>query len=105
MKKLIWFGTIATLAVWSGISWALHSLVGVAGNLASSNADILPVPPEAVEWTSWLALLGTNLGEWLVIGLWAAVSLVIVGLGFMGGKLVQSGRLSGRFRRFAGTRS
>jgi hypothetical protein len=104
MKKLIWFGTAAALVVWSLIAWVIHGLVGVAGNLASSNADILPVPPEAVEWTSWLALLGTSVGEWLVVAVWAIVSLVIAGLGFAGGKLAQSGRLQGRFSRFVRTR-
>jgi hypothetical protein len=93
MKKLIWLATFAGIAVWSLIAWAAHGLVGIAGNLASSNSDILPVPPEWIEFASWIALAGSSVGEWLVIVIWGVVSLGIAGLGFMGA------RLAGRHKR------
>jgi hypothetical protein len=77
MRKLIWVLTIAAVAVWSGIAWLVHAAIGVGGNLAASNADAVPLDPEAIEWISWLATAGTGLGEWLVIAVWAVVSALI----------------------------
>lgn len=92
MKKLIWLATFAGVAVWSLLAWAAHGLVGVAGNLASSNSDILPVPAEWIEFMSWLAILGANVGEWLVVAIWGLVSLGIVGLGYVGARLADRRR-------------
>ena len=89
MKTLIWIVTWVVIALWSGLAWIAHSLVSVGGNLVANNADIIPaVDPLLVEWASWLATVGTGVGEWLVIALWAIVSLVIFALGFIATRLV-----------------
>lgn len=88
MKTLIWIATWVVIAIWSGLSWIAHGLVGLGGNLLANNADIIPAAdPLLVEWASWLAIAGTGVGEWLVVALWAIVSLVIFALGFIAARL------------------
>ena len=82
MSTLVWIATWVVIAIWSGVSWIAHGLVSVGGDLIANNADIIPAAdPLLVEWASWLAHAGTGVGEWLVIVLWAIVSLVIFGAG------------------------
>ncbi len=88
MKVLIWIATWAAVGIWSLLAWTVHLVINLAGNTASSNADILPVDPETIELVSWLAALGTSVGEWIVIAIWAIVSLVLLGLGYVGARLV-----------------
>jgi hypothetical protein len=95
MKTLIWILTATVIGLWSLLAWITHGLVGVAGSLVSSNADLLPADPLLVEWASWLASAGTGVGEWLVILLWGFVSLVLLALGFVLTKLVPRFRMPG----------
>lgn len=88
MKTLIWIVTAAAMALWSLVAWITHGLVGVAGQLVASNADLIPADPLLVEWASWLAASGTGVGEWLVVAVWAFVSLVMLALGFVATRLV-----------------
>lgn len=88
MKTLVWTLTTVVIALWSLVAWITHGLVGVAGGLVASNADILPADPMLVEWASWLASAGTGVGEWLVVAVWGLVTLVLVALGFVATKLV-----------------
>jgi hypothetical protein len=82
MKTLIWCVTAAAVVLWSGLAWFVHGLVGVAGGLAAGNADIIPADPLFVEWASWIAATGTGIGEWLVVAVWAIVTLLLLGVGF-----------------------
>ena len=88
MKTLVWTLTAAVIALWSLLAWITHGLVGVAGGLVASNADIIPADPVLIEWASWLASAGTGVGEWLVIAVWGLVTLVLVALGFVATKLL-----------------
>lgn len=92
MRTLIWLLTIVAVGLWSAIAWAAHVLIGIGGNLASSNADLLPGAPELAEWASWFAVLGTGAGEWLVIAIWAVVSAVIIAIGFLVSRLIPAGQ-------------
>ena len=88
MKTLVWTLTGLVLALWSLVAWIIHGLVGVAGGIVASNADILPADPLLIEWASWLASAGTGVGEWLVVAVWGLVSLVLLALGFVITKLL-----------------
>ncbi|MFN0192644.1 MAG: hypothetical protein ACKVP5_11860 [Aestuariivirga sp.] len=88
MRKLIWFLTIAVVVVWSGLAWLVHAAIGVGGNFAASNADIVPLDPETVEWISWLASFGTGVGEWLVLAVWAVVAAVVLAIGAIFARLL-----------------
>lgn len=88
MRTLVWIITWIVIALWSGIAWAAHWVIGLGGQVVSSNSDILPVEPEMVEWASWLAVFGTDVGEWLVIIVWAIVAAIIFALGFIVTRLV-----------------
>jgi hypothetical protein len=88
MRTLIWGVTAIVIGLWSLVAWAAHALLGVGGQLAATNADLIPADPLAIEWISWLANSGTGLGEWLIVAVWAFVSLVIFALGFVATRLV-----------------
>jgi hypothetical protein len=88
MRTLIWIVTWTVIALWSGVAWIAHSLVGVGGSLVAGNADIIPADPLLVEWASWLATVGTGVGEWLVVAVWAVVSLVLFACGFVATKFL-----------------
>ena len=88
MKTVIWIATALVLGLWSLLAWITHGLVGVAGSLVASNADIIPADPLLIEWASWLASAGTGVGEWLVVALWALISLVMLALAFVATKLL-----------------
>ena len=93
MRALIWTATGVVVALWSLVAWLTHGLVGVAGNLVATNADIIPADPLLVEWASWLASAGTGVGEWLVVAVWALVSLIILALGFVVTRLAPRRRI------------
>lgn len=101
MKTIIWIITAAVIGIWSLLAWFTHGLVGVAGGLIAANADIVPADPLLVEWASWLASAGTGIGEWLVVIVWAVVSLVLVAAGFAATRLLPRfrGRLPAALRR------
>ena len=88
MRSLIWVATATIIALWSLLAWLAHGLVSVGGAFLATNADIIPTDPQLVEWASWLASAGTGIGEWLVIALWAVVSLVLLALGYVATRLV-----------------
>jgi hypothetical protein len=94
MKTLIWIVTAALIGVWSLLAWIAHGLVGVAGNLVAGNADIIPADPELVAWASWLTAAGTDVGGWLIVAIWAMVSLALLGLGLAANALAPRLRLS-----------
>ena len=88
MKKLLWPIVGFGIAIWSGLAWAAHSLIGWGGQIVSSNADIVTPHAETVEWLSWLAIFGSGVGEWLIIGVWAIGVLIALALGFAGSRLL-----------------
>lgn len=94
MKGLVWFISVAVFAVWSFIAWGAWALVGVAGRVAGQNADIVPGSPELVEWISWLAGAGADVGGWLVIAVWALGSLAIFVLTGFANRLLARRRLA-----------
>jgi hypothetical protein len=90
MKKIVWGVVAVGLMLWSALAWVVHSLVGWGGSLASGNVDVLTPHPEAVEWLSWLAILGTDVSEWIVIGIWGLGVIFALILGFVGTRLFPS---------------
>jgi hypothetical protein len=87
MRKIMWPVAWLAIAVWSGFAWLVYSLVDWGGQIASSNADAVTTHPETVEWLSWLATFGSGVGEWLVIGVWAVGTLLVLAIGFAGSRL------------------
>lgn len=83
MRTLIWIATWTLFAIWSGVSWIAHGLISVGSSLAANNADLILAEPLLVEWALWLVGVSTGVGKWLVVALWAIVSLVIFALGFV----------------------
>jgi hypothetical protein len=87
MKKLLWPIVGFAIVVWSGLAWLAYRLVSWGGHLASTNADIVTPHAETVEWLSWLAMFGSGVGEWLVLGVWAIGTFIALAIGFAGSRL------------------
>lgn len=92
MKSIVWLISVALFGLWSLVAWGAWALLGVAGRVASQNADVVPGSPELVEWISWLAGTGAGVGEWLVIAVWAVGSIVLFVLTGIVNKLLASRR-------------
>jgi hypothetical protein len=88
MKKIVWPIVGVAIAIWSGLAWLAYGLVGWGGQIASSNADVVTAHPETVEWLSWLAMFGSGVGEWLVLGIWAVGTFLALAIGFAGTRLL-----------------
>jgi hypothetical protein len=89
MKTLIWIVTAAIAGVWSLLCWGAHVLIGASGTLVARNVDVVPyLPPEIIELSSWLALVGTSVGEWLVVVIWAIGFFAALAFGALGSRLV-----------------
>ncbi len=92
MKALIAIATFAILGIWTLFVWIAHAFVAFAGSAASTNADILPIPPEWVVLTSdslgWLA----GISGMLAVIVWALGALVIAVLGGVGYALASRGK-------------
>ncbi len=89
MKSLIWLATAALAAIWSLMCWGAHALIGYGGNIAARNADVVPyLPPELVELASWLAVAGTNVGEWLVVAVWVLGMVILLALVAVGRRVL-----------------
>ena len=87
MKKLVWGVVGAGLLLWSALAWVIYSLLGWAGSFASSNADVLTPHPETVEWVSWLAMFGSDVGGWIVAAIWGFGVVFALIFGFAGTRL------------------
>lgn len=88
MKKLLWPVVAFCVALWSGLAWAAYQVVDWGGQIVSNNVDIVTPHPESVEWLSWFARFGSNVGESLVVGVWAVGVVIAIGLGFVGSRLL-----------------
>ena len=88
MRGLVWFITLALIALWSLISWIGYQLIEAGGRLIAGNADWAPVAPELVELISWLSLFGADVAGWLIIVVWGIVAAIIAALGFVATRLL-----------------
>jgi hypothetical protein len=88
MRKLVWALIGVGLVIWSALAWLAYGIIHWGGNVASGNMDQISVDPESVELLSWLAVFGTDLAQWIIIGVWGLGVVVAVGLGFLGQKLM-----------------
>ncbi len=94
MTKLVWGIVAVGLVVWSALAWVVYSLLGWAGNIASSNADVLTPHPETVVWLSWLAMFGSDASAWIIAVVWGLGVIFALIAGFAGTRLFpQLGRV------------
>jgi hypothetical protein len=88
MRKLVWALIGVGVMLWSALAWLAYGIVNWGGNVASGNMDQIPVDPESVELLSWLAVFGTDLAQWFIIGIWGLGVVHALGLGILGQKLM-----------------
>jgi len=86
MTRLIWFGALVLLAVWSLFAWGAWWLLDAAAAAASGGIGSLNLPPIVQPWIDWLG----NPADWepwlawlarLVQGVGAALMWLLWGAG------------------------
>ncbi|MBK1865469.1 hypothetical protein [Taklimakanibacter albus] len=87
MKSIVWVIAWVCVGLWSAVMalgyWLLNALTGFAAN----NADKVGGDAETVELVNWLALFLQNVGEVAAVIIWAIVSLLILAIAWVIGKL------------------
>lgn len=87
MRNIVWVIAWLCVGLWSAVMalgyWLLNALTGFAAN----NADKVGGDAETVELLNWLALLLRDVGEIAAVILWAVISLAILGIAWVIGKL------------------
>ena len=78
MTRVLWVFASLGVAVWTLIAWSVYGLVGLFGDVAARNADIVTTHPETVEWLSWGLGAVRNVGLAAVVLVWGLVSLLIL---------------------------
>jgi hypothetical protein len=91
MRRLIWIVAWLVVAAWSLVAWGSYGLVGLFGDVAVRNADILTGHPETVEFLSWALATLRSLGLFAVVAVWAVVSLLILGAAAVLAKVLGAG--------------
>lgn len=87
MKSIVWVIAWVCVGLWSAVMalgyWLLNALTGFAAN----NVDKVGGDAETVELVNWLALFLQNVGEVAAVIIWAIVSLLILAIAWVIGKL------------------
>jgi hypothetical protein len=87
VKGIVWVIAWVCVGLWSAVMalgyWLLNALTGFAAN----NADKVGGDAETVELLNWFALLLQNVGEIAAVVIWAIVSLVILAIAWVIGKV------------------
>ena len=87
MRNIVWVIAWLCVGLWSAVMalgyWLFNALTGFAAN----NADKVGGDAETVELLNWLALFLRDVGEIAAVILWAVVSLAILGIAWLIGKL------------------
>jgi hypothetical protein len=83
MKALVWTIVAFGLVIWSALCWLVYQLITVGGRYAANNADVVAPDAEIVEQIFNWAIFGTELGQWIAIGVWGFGALLAVLLGWL----------------------
>ena len=78
MNKLTWTIAIFVIAIWSLLSIGGYALLNVSAEWMTQNADLVSKHPDVTGWLVWGLDLLRDIGVFVVISVWALVSLVIV---------------------------
>ncbi|WP_243371039.1 hypothetical protein [Microvirga solisilvae] len=92
MRKLLWILAWTGVAIWSLFAWGAYGLLDLFGGLAVRNADIVTDHPETVEWLSWALATLRSLGLGAIVFVWASVSLVILAVAALLGRVLSPSR-------------
>lgn len=87
MKNIVWVIAWLCVGLWSAVAAIGYWLINVLTGFAANNADKVGGAPETVELLNWLARLLQSVGEIAAIILWAVISLAILAVAWVIGKL------------------
>jgi hypothetical protein len=88
MRRAVWLFAWAAVVVWSLVAWGAHGLLGMFGDVAVRNADVVTGDPETVEFLAWGLATLRDLGLVAVLLVWGFVSLLILAAAALFSRLV-----------------
>lgn len=88
MRRAVWIFAWLAVAVWSLVAWGAYGLLGVFGDVAVRNADVVTGHPETVELLAWGLATLRDLGLVAVVLVWGFVSLLILAAAAILGRFV-----------------
>ncbi|MBC7983426.1 MAG: hypothetical protein H7Y02_06180 [Candidatus Obscuribacterales bacterium] len=78
MNKLAWTIAIIVIVIWSLLSLGGYALLNVSAELMTQNTELVSKHPDVTGWLVWGLDLFRDIGVFVVISVWALVSLAIV---------------------------
>ena len=75
---LDWTIAIFVIAIWSLLSIGSYALLNVSAEWMTQNTDLVSKHPDVTGWLVWGLDLFRDIGVFVVISVWALVSLAIV---------------------------
>lgn len=88
MTKLVWALAIIAVAIWTLLSVGGYALLDVSAEWMTQNADVVSNHPDITGWLAWGLDLVRDVGVFVVVGVWAFVSITII----LAAWLIQRGR-------------
>ena len=83
MTRVILGVKVVVLVIWTILAFGAYFAINVLGDLLIRNADIVPMPPEALEFVSWLLLAAQKIGFGLTVTVWLVGAGVIIAVGLL----------------------
>ena len=78
MNKLTWTIAIFVIAIWSLLSIGSYALLNASAEWMTQNTDLVSKHPDVTSWLVWGLDLFRDIGVFVVISVWALVSLAII---------------------------
>jgi hypothetical protein len=90
LSRILWFAGWTGVAIWSLFAFAVYGFLDVIGGAAMRHADLFSSDPETVEWIfrafGWVRGLSTS----LTLIVWGIVSLAILSVPWLFGRLASN---------------
>jgi hypothetical protein len=78
LNKLAWTIAIIVIAIWSLLSIGSYALLNVSAEWMTQNTGLISEHPDVTGWLVWGLDLFRDVGVFVVISVWALVSIAIV---------------------------
>ncbi|WP_199555509.1 hypothetical protein [Sandaracinobacteroides hominis] len=96
MKNLIWAVLGVLGLAWSGLAWLLHGLAGAGGPLVVTLTRWFDLEPSSTQWLADGLSMAGGLAQWLVVAVWLLGAVVLLLIGWMSGRAIDSAEEAAR---------
>lgn len=96
MKGLIWTVLGVLGLAWSALAWLAHGLAGAGGPAVVTLTRWFDLEPSSTQWLADALSVAGGLAQWLVIAVWLMGAILLVLMGWMGGRAIDSAEETSR---------